>query len=105
MIVTCLLSWLFLKRKYYRHHLTGLLIILIGLTLVALVSVVYSKGDETPTSVIGLILYLLGMTFQSCQCVLEEYVFNKYQSVHPIKLVGFEGLAGVCYYLLVLPML
>jgi UAA transporter family len=105
MICVCAMSAIFLKKKYFRHHITALAIILVGVTLVAMVSVVYSGGDKTPTSPVGVIMYIIAMMFQATQIIIEEYIFNHYQSVHPMQLVGYEGLSGVCYYLIILPIL
>lgn len=44
-VLTALLSRLFLERKYYRHHFLGLILIIIGLCLVGTFSFLHSKNS------------------------------------------------------------
>ena len=45
-VITAILSVLFLKRKQYRHHIFGILLILAGIVIVGVASVVFSKDDK-----------------------------------------------------------
>jgi drug/metabolite transporter (DMT)-like permease len=49
-VITALMSMAFLGRKQYRHHWTGIVLIVLGVVLVGLVSTFSPKaGDEPPT--------------------------------------------------------
>ena len=63
-IITALLSVLFLKRKQYLHHGSSLLLIVTGLAIVGYTGIQYSKlqdkdSDLTPTSLLGVVLLIL----------------------------------------------
>jgi len=46
-VITALLSIIFLGRKQYRHHWTGVVLIITGVFIVGYVSVVGSSGDDS----------------------------------------------------------
>ena len=106
MVITCILSIAFLKKQYYRHHWTGLLIILIGVSTVAINAIIQTQNDpnaaSTNTKPLGVIMYLSSVIFQAFQCVAEEAIFRKY-TCHPMEAVGYEGASGVFYFLILLP--
>jgi len=106
MLTTCILSIIFLKKRYYRHHWTGFLLIIIGVTIVASNAIIQSKNHPTDsttnTQPIGVIMYLLSLVVQATQCVTEELIFRK-NSCHPMECVGYEGASGIIYYLILLP--
>lgn len=52
-VITAFMSIIFLKRKQYRHHWLGVVLILIGVGSVGVVSVISSKNhpdEDAPTS-------------------------------------------------------
>jgi drug/metabolite transporter (DMT)-like permease len=106
MLTTCVLSIIFLKKRYFRQHWTGFLIILVGVTIVATNAVVQSNRNPTAaatnTQPIGIIMYLLSLIIQATQCVTEEIIFRKF-TCHPLECVGYEGASGILYYLILLP--
>jgi drug/metabolite transporter (DMT)-like permease len=106
MLTTCILSIIFLKKRYYRHHWTGFIIILIGVTIVAVNAVVQSSRNPTASSTNtkpeGVIMYLLSLVLQATQCVTEEAIFRK-STCAPMECVGYEGASGILYYLILLP--
>lgn len=59
-VIVALFSVIFLKRKQYRHHWTGVLLIVLGVFLVGLVSVQGSKKDGgSGTELFGIFLLIL----------------------------------------------
>ena len=60
-VIVALLSIIFLKRKQYRHHWTGLFMIILGVFLVGFVTVSGNKrsGGEG-TELFGIFLLILG---------------------------------------------
>ena len=58
-LFTALLAFIFLKRKFYRHHLTALVAIVLGIFLVGYAGVVNST-NEAATSVWGIVILLIG---------------------------------------------
>ena len=106
--VTCLYSSLFLKRKFYRHHYFGILLIVLGVIVVAVANVMESndsKGsDETPTKLIGVIMLIVSYVIQPIQMVAEEKLFSTYD-IQALQAVGYEGTFGMLYLLILLPIL
>lgn len=94
--VIALFSYLFLKRRYYRHHYTSLFIVFVGLFLVGLSSVLNSdskKESESDDTLMGIIVLLISLLFTGFQFISEEKILEKYKA-HPLKLVGWEGIWG-----------
>ena len=61
-VITALMSVIFLGRKQYRHHLVGVFLIVFGVAIVGAVSIV-AESDETDSSgggsaALGIILLL-----------------------------------------------
>ena len=93
-------SIVFLNRKLYRHHWTSLALIFLGLVLVGLSNILYPQNQDTqyniPTYeiILGISLILIAQVFSGSQFVIEEKLFSGYY-LHPLKIVGWEGLWGV----------
>jgi drug/metabolite transporter (DMT)-like permease len=97
------LSVIFLKTKYYRHHWTSLTVILLGMVLVVLATTVFTDQEmQTPTHWVGVMLLVLNVIFQATQMVVEQKLFSKY-TIHALQAVGYEGLAGMLYLVILLP--
>jgi drug/metabolite transporter (DMT)-like permease len=103
MIFTAIFSIIFLKAKIYRHQFMSLGIITCGLALVGLASMV--EGDSSKkgaeTKVLGIISLVVGQLFSAAQFVIEEKLVTKYY-VHPLQMVGWEGIWGSLYYSVIL---
>jgi drug/metabolite transporter (DMT)-like permease len=101
--ITALFSVFFLKTKLYRHHITSLFIVFVGIFLVGLSSQLNDTGDsKQKTEVIGIVMLLISLIFNGFQFISEEMIMNKYNA-HPLKLVGWEGIWGLlCYTMLVI---
>jgi drug/metabolite transporter (DMT)-like permease len=94
--ITALFSLIFLKAKYYRHHITSLCIVFVGIFLVGLSSQLGST-NQIETEVIGIVMLLVSLIFNGFQFISEEMIMNKYKA-HPLKLVGWEGIWGLSVY-------
>jgi drug/metabolite transporter (DMT)-like permease len=93
---TAVLSVIFLKRKQYRHHITGLILVISGITIVGVVSVTMSKEEDTgaKTEFFGVILLLISQITAGFMFIIEEKLFHKYY-IDPMKAVGWEGVTGL----------
>jgi len=102
-VITAGMAYFFLKRKQYRHHVASLITIICGVFLVGLSSQLYKDPSkkETTTS-LGIILLLVSQLFAGTLFIVEEKLLGDYY-LHPLKVVGWEGCWGCCYYAILLP--
>lgn len=110
-IITAILAVIFLKKKQYRHHITSLAIIFLGLLLVGVSSIISpdKQGKDQPkksggTVATGIILLLIAQLFAGTQFVVEEKLLGDYY-INPMQVVGWEGVFGFTYYLIALPIM
>ncbi|EAR90511.2 nucleotide-sugar transporter (macronuclear) [Tetrahymena thermophila SB210] len=108
-LVTALFSVVFLKRKIYLHNYIGCGLVIIGITLVGSVNYIFPKSsnsdDVDPTmALIAIILILISLFTNGILFVSEEKLFSKYY-LHPMQVVGTEGIWGLCFYAILLPIL
>ena len=105
-LFVAILSKVFLKRQFYRHHWTAVGITIAGILIVAFDTIIEStdtkSSDQTPTLPIGIIFMLCSYVVMAIQLVVEEKIFAKFV-VHPLQAVGFEGAFGALYFLFFLP--
>lgn len=101
--ITAIFSVIFLKRKQYRHHWSSLATIIIGITIVGVVSVVKSSDEEegTKTEFIGILFLILSQIFAGVMFIVEEKLLSSYY-LDPLKVVGWEGLNGFLIYVVIL---
>lgn len=106
--VIAFFSILFLGRKLFRHHWSSLSVILAGLILVGASPLIYpdpkaeeEEGNEALYVVIGIALIVFSQLFLGMHMITEEKLFQKYH-LHPLKVVGWEGLWGVIIYTILL---
>ena len=95
---TALLSFLFLRQRYYSHQLVGLLGCIIGIILIGFSTL----GGDSTTSLFGFILLIIANLVQAIQVVVENKLFANYE-VHVFECVGFEGVFGLLYCLITFP--
>ena len=95
-IVTAVMSILFLKRKLFRHHWTSIGIIFTGVALVGLAAVLLKSNDANaePVNPLGILLLLLAQLFSGGLYIVEEKLLGDYY-LDPLKVVGLEGLWGL----------
>jgi len=106
-LITAIMSVVFLGNKQYFHHWSSLLIIVGGVAIVGLVGVSSSKDDSddsdtTPTTLTGVILLVIAQCFTGGQFVTEEKFLSGYY-LDPLLVVGLEGFWGCLYYAILLP--
>lgn len=58
-VFTCLFSKIFLKREVYRHHMVGVVLLVLGFVLVGVASVLSDTGDASGAGVGGTITGIL----------------------------------------------
>lgn len=108
MIFTAIFSILFLKSKIYRHQLCSLICIFIGIGIVGVATLGGSdegadkKDDEdTFMLIVSFVGLIIAQLFSATQFVVEEKIVNKYE-VHPLQMVGWEGIWGSLFYIMLL---
>lgn len=101
-------SMIFLKKKQYRHHWTGLFCICAALGWVGYVAVALSdnSGDNGLVGSVGLgiVLLIIAQAFAAGLFIVEEYFIGDYY-LDPLKVVGLEGMWGFLYFLIALPIM
>jgi drug/metabolite transporter (DMT)-like permease len=98
---TALSSVLFLKKKLYRHHITGIIIIASGvLTIIA--TVLIEHPEKRSASMIGILFGLLCQLCYSILYIFEERLVATY-SIHPLLSQGLEGINSLAIVLLLVP--
>ena len=107
-VITALMSVIFLGRKQYRHHWTAIVLIVTGVFLVGYISVKSPKADDSGTTngseVLGIILLIISQLFAGTQFITEEKILGNYY-LDPLYIVGSEGMWGLCYYIFLLPVM
>lgn len=101
-----IMSRIFLKRRIPTYRALGVVVVVIGLSLVGLSSYLDSHNSTsttvTPLQVmIGIALVLAGQVFNATQMIIEEYLLKNHD-VPPILVVGTEGTVGLCLMILVM---
>lgn len=98
-VITALLSIVFLGRKLYRHHWVSIVFIVLGVFEVGWVSTLYPSESSTGGSeLMGIILLLISQCFTGAQFIIEEKILGNYY-LDPFIVVGSEGMWGLMYYL------
>lgn len=106
-VITAIFSIIFLKRKQYRHHWTGLACIITALVEIGYVAIAFegTGSDGTGGSVaVGILLILLAQVFVGGLFITEEYFLGDYY-LDPLKVVGTEGMFGLAYLIMLLPIM
>merc|ERR1719161_3274641 len=98
-LFTFLLSITLLRRRQHGHHVLGVVLVLLGITVVGLAAVLHppeGKGDieAGKSPMVGVALILLSQLLASFQWVLEERL-NALHPLHPMLAVGVEGTGGL----------
>jgi len=98
-LVTALLSVIFLGKKQYRHHILGLVIVFFSVFTLGLAGLLYKDTDKNSrtTNFLGIFMICLSLLFTGIQFIVEEKLLGQYH-IDPLKVVGFEGMWGVIFY-------
>lgn len=105
-VYCALLALFFLKKKLYRHHLASMITIIGGVVLVGLAYYLNKKETNEYSSsdvLIGLILLQVGQLFGAFAFVSEEKFLGDCETLDPLLLVGYEGIAGFIIWMILLP--
>lgn len=72
--------------------------------MVGLSSLLYPSGggEGDSTSAVGIILVIVAQFFAGAQFITEEKILGDYY-LDPLYIVGLEGMWGLAYYLILLP--
>lgn len=101
--IVAILSMVFLKRKFYRHHWTGLVLIFVGICLVATSALTEQGGtDSSGSAVLGVVMMIGSNLVQGFQYIIEEKLLGSYY-LSPLKVVGWEGMTGTLLFAILLP--
>ena len=105
-VITALMSIVFLKKKQYRHHWTGLALICCALGEVGYVAIALGEPEDGLVGSVGLgiALLIIAQVFAGGLFIVEEYFIGDYY-LDPLKVVGTEGMWGTLYFLIVLPIM
>lgn len=103
-LVTAILSIIFLRRLLSRHHWTGLFLVVVGIALVGLAVMLAKNDSEDENPIVGLLLMVGSILIQGSQFVVEEKFLGDYY-LSPMKVVGWEGIWGLILFLILLPIL
>lgn len=105
-VITALMSIVFLKKKQYRHHWTGLGLIVLALFEVGYVAIVLGEKEDglVGSIALGIALLLIAQVFAGALFIVEEYFIGDYY-LDPLKVVGTEGMWGTLYFLIALPIM
>jgi len=106
-VFTALLSCVALRRKIFMYQWFAVGFVVMGVAVVGVAALTAPKdpnAEETPTTSTGIILILVAQLFTGIQFVVEEKLLSGYY-LDPIKVVGLEGLWGVTYYVICLPIM
>lgn len=97
---------IFLQRRQYAFHWIAMVLIVIGVVIVGLASVLFTDPDDSNASnpLLGDILILSAQIFAAAQFVAEDYIMDRYLA-SPMHLVGLQGVFGVLFWLVVLPIM
>ena len=102
-IITAVMSILFLKRKLYVHHWSSMAVIFTGVFLVGLAAALDTEaGKGGETKAFGLFLLVIAQFFAGSLLIVEEKLLGDYY-LDPLKVVGLEGLWGLLIWCILLP--
>lgn len=94
-LFTGIFSVVFLGRKLYCYHWTGMLLVLIGAAIVGVASVLYPDTNAHAASnpLLGDILIVVAQVVTAVQMVVEEKLVNG-KGIPALQAVGWEGVFG-----------
>lgn len=105
-VICAFFTIIFLKRRLYRQHWTGVVCIVVGLAIVGAASIkkTGSEGGDAAEEFFGIILLILAQFFFATMFIVEEVLLCDYD-LEPFYIVGTEGMWGIAYYIAFLPIM
>jgi drug/metabolite transporter (DMT)-like permease len=106
-VFSAILSVKFLGRKLRSFHYWAIIFVIIAVILVGLAGIESGSGSTGGSEVIlGLGLILLAQAVGAVQFIAEENLMNNPNTtLDPVALVGYEGLWGILYFIVLAPIL
>lgn len=104
-VVTATFSVIFLKRKYYVHHMIGICLVIGGVIVVGTVTIHNSTPGAKTTDPIGILFLLCAQFFSGGMMVTEEKLIKGSGQVTPLLAIGLEGLSGCSLLIIMIPFL
>eukprot|EP00201_Polytomella_parva_P001449 CAMPEP_0175086198 /NCGR_PEP_ID=MMETSP0052_2-20121109/29103_1 /TAXON_ID=51329 ORGANISM="Polytomella parva, Strain SAG 63-3" /NCGR_SAMPLE_ID=MMETSP0052_2 /ASSEMBLY_ACC=CAM_ASM_000194 /LENGTH=458 /DNA_ID=CAMNT_0016358329 /DNA_START=4301 /DNA_END=5677 /DNA_ORIENTATION=- len=106
MLFAAFFAVVFLKRKLNKYHFMGLLCCVCGVVLVGASSLLSGSGSATQTisktqMLLGMSLIILSQAVQAAQLTIEDF-FMADLDVPGDRIVGYEGLFGVFFTLVIM---
>ncbi|CDW79995.1 transmembrane protein c2orf18-like [Stylonychia lemnae] len=101
-VVTAILSVVFLKRQQYYHHFIGIFLVVLGVGTVGFSAYFRSNEAESSNLIMGMLFVLGGQTFQAFHLVIQDHYLKKYD-IHQFQLIGWEGIWGIVILSVLLP--
>ena len=96
-LLSAIMTIIFLHRKYYCYHWFGILLVTCGLVIVAAASLMRNTGDEKKSTtgqiVMAICLVVGAQIIQASQIVIEEYLLKNVKAAASL-IVGLEGMWG-----------
>ncbi|CAD8133905.1 unnamed protein product [Paramecium octaurelia] len=106
-ILTCgiiatsaILSRLMLKRRYTTKEIQGCALVLVGVAIVGISGFAFpeeQKQEDIKKQIISIFLMLFSIFLYGFQYTIEERFYKTY-FIHPLELIGFEGMWGLIIY-------
>jgi len=99
-VFTCVMSYLFLRRRQRPQHVAGVTLVVLGIVVVAGAAIrqqagagasLFATGGKLVT---GISLCIFAQVFQATMFVYEEKIMSQH-TVVPLQVVGMEGLFGI----------
>lgn len=100
-VIIAILTVVFLKRVLLRSQILGLTFVVLGVTVVGVNAFLDSNNHSNPNLLVGVICCFLSMFGSGIQGIVEEKILRK-NHIHPLKLVGYEGMFGLIFNVVVL---
>lgn len=97
LVWTAVLSIVFLGRRLNRLNYAGIVLCIVGISLVGLANI---WAEDNPRSrsdtVFGILIILLGQVLQAAQVVIEEFLLQDLR-MSSVRVVAWEGVFGVLH--------
>mmetsp|Transcript_89240 Transcript_89240/g.139700 ORF Transcript_89240/g.139700 Transcript_89240/m.139700 type:complete len:435 (+) Transcript_89240:62-1366(+) len=107
-IFSAALAVLFLKRRLYMYHWFGVVITVVGLSLIGLSAILeqsstppHTHSSDAGHTTLGVVLVVVAQVFSAFQMSFEEYLLTGYE-VSSVQTVGMEGVWGILLMALLL---
>jgi drug/metabolite transporter (DMT)-like permease len=106
MLFAALFAILFLARNLNKFHYGGIGCCVVGIGLVGISSVLSGQGGTsvkvtTGEIILGMALIVMSQAVQAAQITFEDYFMSE-MKIAPMKIVGFEGVIGTIFMVVVL---